>query len=150
MKRTAIIFSLLLVITTAFSAFAQKNSEGIEKIIFGSYSVGQIDLKEYMISKSGEVLFTSRMDKHYSHIGHIQKTELKELFAYCDSKEWTDFIKFNPGKDYQYVRMYTGKEYVEMMWGENSGDAKMNELLTKLSSQVANFTLPEPVMAAKK
>jgi hypothetical protein len=148
MKKTILFFTISIL--TAFSAFAQKKGEGVEKIIFGSYSVGQIDLKEYMISKSGEVLFTARMDKQYMHIGHINKSELKDFLAYCNSKEWTDFIKFNPGKDYQYVRMYTGKEYVEMMWASDAGDAQMRELFTKLTYQVANFTLPEPVMAAKK
>lgn len=133
------------------SAFAQKGSDvGVDKIIFGSYIVGQVDLKEYMISKSGEVLFTARMDKEYAHIGHIDKTSLKELLAYCDGKEWTDIIKFNPGKDYQYVRLYTGKNYTEMMWSKESETASMRELFSKLNQNVAGFTLPEPVMASKK
>lgn len=149
MKKNTLISALALVLITIVSAWAQKKSEGIDKIVFGSYAVGQLDLKEFAISKSGEVLFTARMDKHYTHIGHIAKTQLKELFAYCDGKEWKDFIKFNPGKDYQYVRLFSGKEYIEMMWSNESGDAQMNEIFTKLMHEVNGFVLPTPVMAAQ-
>jgi hypothetical protein len=139
-----------LVLMSLGTAWAQKKSAGIDRIVFGSYAVGQLDLKEYVISKSGDILFTARMDKQYSHVGHIDKTQNKELFLYCDTNEWNDFIKFNPGKDYQYVRLYTGKEYVEMMWSKESGDAQMNEIYTKLSHHVLGFALPAPVMASKQ
>ncbi len=149
MKKKDLISTFVLVFITIVSAWAQKKTEGIDKIVFGFYAVGQLDLKEFAISKSGEVLFTARMDKNYTHVGHIAKTQLKELFAYCDGKAWKDFIKFNPGKDYQYVRLYSGKEYTEMMWSSESGDAQMNEIYTKLTHEIAGFVLPAPVMAAQ-
>ena len=102
-----------------------------------------------MVSKSGEVLFTSRMDKQYTHIGHLPKSDVKELFLYCDSKQWNDFIKFNPGKDYRYMRFYKGKEYVEMMWAENGADAQMHDAFDRLLKIVEDFKLPEPEMAVK-
>jgi|GEM_PF-5649020 len=149
MKKNVTSFAIALVLISSVATLAQKKSDGIDKIVFGSYKVGQIDLKEYAISKSGEILYTARMDKNYAHIGHLGKTEMKELFAYCDSKQWTDYIKFNPGKDYKYIRLYTGKEYTEMMWAENGADAQMHEAFTKLSKLVEGYTLPDPVMAAQ-
>ncbi len=149
MKNCNILLALFLFLISSTTSTAQKKTEGYDKIVFGSYVVTDIDLKEFMISKSGEVMFTARIDKQYSHIGHMEKTALKELIAYCNSKNWEDFVKFNPGKNYQFIRLYTDKQYIEMMWGPAEADAQMNELFTKLSQAVMGFPLPETVTAKK-
>jgi hypothetical protein len=149
MKGKNNLLPLILLLLTFSIASAQKKSDGYDKIVFGSYAVIDVNLKEYMISKSGEVLFTSRMDKQYSHVGHIEKNAFKELMAYVNSKQWDDFIKFHPGKDYQYVRLYLDKQYVELMWAPSEADAQMNELFAKLSQSVLGFPLPETVTAKK-
>ncbi|MDB5256288.1 MAG: hypothetical protein JWM14_983 [Chitinophagaceae bacterium] len=149
MKSKHIIYTAALIVVTTLASFGQKKSEGFDKIVFGSYVVTDVDLKEFMISKSGEILFTARMDKQYSHIGHMEKNALKELFAYCNTKQWDDFVKFNPGKNYQFVRLYNDKQYIEMMWAPSEASADMNELFAKLHSAVTGFPLPEMVSAKK-
>jgi len=149
MKSKHIIYTAALIITTTLASFGQKKSEGYDKIVFGSYVVTDVELKEFMISKSGDIMFTGRMDKQYSHIGHMEKNAIKELVAYCNSKQWDDFAKFNPGKNYQFIRLYTDKQYVEMMWAPAEADAQMNELFAKLTNAVNGFPLPEIVTAKK-
>ncbi|MDB5273864.1 MAG: hypothetical protein JWO58_2231 [Chitinophagaceae bacterium] len=149
MKNRNILITLVLLLISSTASIAQKKTEGYDKIVFGSYVVNDVDLKEFMISKSGEIMFTSRMDKQYTHIGHMEKTALKELITYCSNKQWDDFVKFNPGKNYQFVRLYTDKQYIEMMWAPAEADAQMNELFTKLSQAVMGFPLPEMVTAKK-
>jgi hypothetical protein len=149
MKHKNILLTLVLTLVTLGVANAQKNIDGYDKVVFGSYIVTEMNLKEFVISKSGEILFTSRMDKQYSHIGHLEKDPLKILAAYCISKPWEDFIKFNPGKDYKYVRLYKDKQYIEMIWAPAEASADMNELFDKLYAAVLGFPLPEPMMAKK-
>lgn len=149
MKRKYIIYAAALILVTTVAAFGQKKSDGFDKIVFGSYAVTDVVLKEFVISKSGEILFTARMDKQYAHIGHMEMNALKELMLYCNSKQWEDFIKFNPGKNYQFVRLYSDKQYVEMMWAPAEADAQMNELFTKLTNAVNGFPLPELTVAKK-
>ncbi|HSZ71379.1 MAG TPA: hypothetical protein VK750_01805 [Cytophagaceae bacterium] len=149
MKNKNVLWMLSLLLMISATSWAQKKSDGYDKIVFGSYGVVDVMLKEFMISKSGEVLFTARMDKQYTHIGHIEKNAFKELMAYCNSKQWDDFVKFNPGKDYQFVRLYNDKQYVELIWAPSEADAQTNELFTKLSYAVNGFPLPEMVTVKK-
>ncbi|MBC7485600.1 MAG: hypothetical protein H7282_02465 [Cytophagaceae bacterium] len=149
MKSKYIIYTAALILVSTLASFAQKKSNGYDKIVFGSYVVTDVDLKEFMISKSGEIMFTARMDKQYSHIGHMEKNAFKELVAYCNSKQWDDFVKFHPGKNYQFVRLYTDRQYVEMMWAPAEASAEINELFARLSNAVNGFPLPEMEMAKK-
>lgn len=149
MKIKHIIYSAALILVTTVASFGQKKTDGYDKIVFGSYVVTDVDLKEFIVSKSGEIMFTARMDKQYSHIGHIEKNAFKDLMVYCNSKQWEDLIKFNPGKNYQFVRLYTDKQYVEMIWAPAEASAEMNELFARLSNAVNGFPLPEMVTAKK-
>ncbi len=149
MKSKHIIYTAGLVLVTTLASFGQKKIDGYDKIVFGSYVVTEMNLKEFTISKSGEILFTSRMDKQCTHIGHLEKDPLKTLAAYCNSKPWDDFIKFNPGKDYKFVRLYKDKQYIEMIWSPSEASADMNELFDRLHAAVLGFPLPESMMAKK-
>lgn len=149
MKIKHIIYTLALVLVSTLVSFGQKKTDGYDKIVFGSYIVTETKLKEFVISKSGDILFTSRMDKQYTHVGHLEKDQLKILSAYCSSKTWDDFIKFNPGKDYKFVRLYKGNQYIEMIWAPSEASADMNELYDMLNDAALGFPLPEPVMAKK-
>jgi hypothetical protein len=149
MKSKYIIYTAALILVTTVASFGQKKSAGFDKIVFGSYIVTEVKLKEFVISKSGEILFTSRMDKQYTHVGHLEKDQLKILYTYCMSKPWDDFIKFNPGKDYKFVRLYKDKQYIEMIWAPSEASADMNQLYDMLNDAALGFPLPEPVMAKK-
>jgi len=149
MKSKHIIYTAALVLVSTLASFGQKKSEGYDKIVFGSYIVTEVKLKEFVISKSGEILFTSRMDKQYTHVGHLEKDQLKILVTYCMSKSWDDFIKFNPGKDYKFVRLYKDKQYIEMIWAPSEASADMNQLYDMLNDAALGFPLPEMVTAKK-
>lgn len=142
MKTKHIIYTLAFICLNVLAATAQKKDSGFDKIVFGSYEVTDVNLKEFTISKSGEILFNGRKDKENSHIGHLEKTTVKELMSYCNSKEWDDYVKFNPGKNYQFVRLYTNKDYIEMMWAPAEANADMNELYAKLNNVVSGFSIP--------
>ena len=149
MKSKHIIYTAALVLVSTLASFGQKKSEGYDKIVFGSYIVTEVKLKEFVISKSGEILFTSRMDKQYTHVGHLEKDQLKILSTYCMSKSWDDFMKFNPGKDYKFVRLYKDKQYIEMIWAPSEASADMNQLYDMLNDAALGFPLPEMVTAKK-
>lgn len=149
MKSKHIIYTAALILVSTLASFGQKKSEGYDKIVFGSYIVTEVKLKEFVISKSGEILFTSRMDKQYTHVGHLEKDQLKILSTYCMSKSWDDFIKFNPGKDYKFVRLYKDKQYIEMIWAPSEASADMNQLYDMLNDAALGFPLPEMVTAKK-
>jgi hypothetical protein len=150
MKSKHIIYTGALVLVSTLVSFGQKKTDGYDKIVFGSYIVTEIKLKEFVISKSGDILFTSRMDKQYTHVGHLEKDQLKILSTYCTSKPWEDFMKFNPGKDYKFVRLYKGNQYIEMIWAPSEASADMNELYDMLNDAALGFPLPEPIMAKKQ
>jgi hypothetical protein len=141
---------LSFVLFFPLSMKAQTMITEFDKIVFGTYKVDEIYLKEYVLDNSGNVQFTSDMQKVYTKIGDISKENLKEIIGIVNGKEWNDFMEFDLRKDYQYIRIYQGKYYVEAMWGGEVGKPQEQMLMRILQNAVAGLPLPERKAEVKK
>jgi hypothetical protein len=120
--------SALFVVGFSLNGLAQD----YHKVAFGHYVVAETALNEYVMTKGGELSYTHRLDSPHQHLGRVNKEQHKSFESYLSTMILKDEVKFEPGKNYFYIRIYSEGEYVEYIWAEGAGSKDAKALFDQL------------------